>query len=153
MVEAAILAPLFVVFLAALLVGARIRNAGGAVDQAAADAARQASIARTAAQARTAATSGALATLRDKGLHCTPRVSLDLTAFALPVGRAGTVTARVTCTVHLAEITAPGMPGSRTVTATHRSMLDPFRGKAFGFPNSERVVALNRSREGRDGPP
>ncbi|GAA4617255.1 hypothetical protein GCM10023195_76960 [Actinoallomurus liliacearum] len=128
-VEAAILAPLFIVFLAALLVGARIRGAGAAVDQAAADAVRQASIARTPAQARSAATTSALATLHDKGLQCTPRISLDLAAFALPVGRPGTVTARVTCTVHFAEVTAPGMPGSRTVTKTHRSMLDPFRAR------------------------
>jgi Flp pilus assembly protein TadG len=55
-VEAAILAPVLIMFLAGLLIGARIRNAGAAVDQAAADAARQASIARTPAQARTAAT-------------------------------------------------------------------------------------------------
>jgi Flp pilus assembly protein TadG len=128
-VEAAILTPVFILFLAALLTGARIRSAGAAVTQAAADAARQASVARTPAQARSAATTSALATLRDKGLHCTPQVSLDLSGFNQPVGRPGTVSARVTCTVQLAEVAAPGMPGSRTVTKVHRSALDPFRGR------------------------
>jgi Flp pilus assembly protein TadG len=128
-VEAAILAPVFILFLAALLTGARIRAASAAVTQAAADAARQASIARTPAQARNAATTSALTTLRDKGLHCAPQVSLDLSGFNRPVGRPGTITARVTCTVQLAEVAAPGMPGSRTMTKVHRSALDPFRGR------------------------
>jgi Flp pilus assembly protein TadG len=128
-VEAAILAPVLIMFLAGLLIGTRIRSAGAAVNQAAADAARQASIARTPAQARTAATSSALATLRDKGLHCAPQISLDLSGFAQPVGQPGMVSARVTCKVQLSDVAAPGMPGSRTVTRMHRSPLDPFRGR------------------------
>jgi Flp pilus assembly protein TadG len=128
-VEAAILAPVFILFLAGLLTGARIRSAGAAVTQAAADAARQASIARTPAQARTVATTSALATLRDKGLHCTPHVSLDLSGFAQPVGRPATVSAQVTCTIQLSDVAAPGFPGSRTVTKVHRSPLDSFRGR------------------------
>jgi Flp pilus assembly protein TadG len=128
-VEAAILAPVLILFLAGLLTGARIRGASAAVSQAAADAARQASIARTPAQARIAAATSALATLRDKGLHCTPRVSLDLSGFAQPVGQPATVTARVTCTVRLSEVAAPGFPGSRTVTKIHRSPLDSFRAR------------------------
>lgn len=136
-VEAAILAPVFIVFLAALLVGARIRGAGAVVAQAAADAARQASIARTPAEARRAATASALSTLRDKGLHCTPTVSLDLSGFARPVGQVAAVTARISCTVRLTDVAAPGMPGARTVTMTRRSALDPYRGKTLGFGNSE----------------
>lgn len=147
-VEAAILAPVFILFLAALLTGARIRSASAGVTQAAADAARQASIARTPAQARSAATTSALATLRDKGLHCTPQVDLDLSGFNQPVGWPGTVIARVTCRVRLADVAAPGMPGSRTVTKVHRSALDPFRGRALGFTNSEGSAAANRSMDG-----
>jgi Flp pilus assembly protein TadG len=128
-VEAAILAPVLILFLAGLLTGARIRSASAAVTQAAADAARQASIARTPAQARIAATTSALATLREKGLHCTPRVSLDLTGFAQPVGWPAAVSARVTCTIQLSDVAAPGFPGSRTVTKVHRSPLDTFRAR------------------------
>jgi Flp pilus assembly protein TadG len=136
-VEAAILAPLFVVFLAALLVAMRIQHGSAAVSQAAADAARHASIARTAAQARTDATASALATLRDKGLHCTPRVTLDLSGFRRSLGHNGAVTAHVTCTVQLRDVALPGMPGSRTVTKTHRSPIDPYRGRALGVPSRE----------------
>lgn len=128
-IEAAILAPVFIMFVAALLVGARIENAEGAVDQAATDAARQASIARTQDQARTVATASALTTLRDKGLHCTPQVTLDLAAFTQPAGHAGVVTARVTCTVHLADVATAGLPGARTLSSSHRSVLDPFRAR------------------------
>ncbi|WP_329522171.1 TadE/TadG family type IV pilus assembly protein [Spirillospora sp. NBC_01491] len=128
-VEMAILAPLFVTFLAGLLVAMRIQHGGAVVSQAAADAARHASIARTAAQARTEATTGALSTLRDRGLHCTPDVALDLSGFARPTGQNATVTAKVTCAVRLADIALPGLPGSRTVTKTHRSPIDPYRGR------------------------
>jgi Flp pilus assembly protein TadG len=128
-VEAAILAPVFVMFLAGLLTGARLQRAIAAVDQAAADAARQASIARTPAQAQATAGTSALATLRDKGLHCAPQVHLDLSGFRQPVGRPAVVSASVSCRVGFADIAAPGVPGARTVTRTHRSPLDPYRGR------------------------
>jgi hypothetical protein len=128
-VEAAILVPLLITFLAALLLADRIRHASAAVTQAAADAARQASIARTPQQALADATSGAQATLHQQGLHCTPQVSVDVSGFSKPVGRPAIVTARVTCTERLSDITLPGMPGSRTVTKIHRSPLDVYRGR------------------------
>jgi hypothetical protein len=128
-VEAAILIPLFIAFLAALLIGDRIRHAGAAVTQAAADAARQASIARTPQQAHADAVSSAQATLRQEGLHCAPHVAVDVSGFQLPAGQPATITARVTCTERLSDIALPGMPGSRTVTKVHRSVLDLYRGR------------------------
>ncbi|RAY12957.1 pilus assembly protein [Actinomadura craniellae] len=128
-VEGAVLAPLFVTFLAALLVAMRVQHGSAVVSQAAADAARHASIARTAGQARADATASALTTLRGRGLHCTPRVTLDLSGFNRSVGQNATVTARVTCAVRLADVALPGMPGSRSVTKTHRSPIDPYRGR------------------------
>lgn len=126
-VEIAILAPVFIVFLAGLLVAMRIQHGSSVVAQAAADAARQASIARTSAQAQTAATSSAMATLHDRGLHCTPTVHLDLAGFTREVGQDATVAARVTCVIRLSDVALPGMPGSRTVTKSHRSPIDPYR--------------------------
>ncbi|MGH8878279.1 MAG: TadE/TadG family type IV pilus assembly protein [Stackebrandtia sp.] len=126
--EMAITAPLFVLFLAGLLVAMRIQHGGAVVSQAAADAARHASIARTPAQARADATTSALATLRDRGLHCTPNLTLDLSGFARPLGQDATVTAKVTCDVRLTDLALPGLPGSRTITKTHRSPIDPYRG-------------------------
>jgi hypothetical protein len=37
------------------------------------------------------------------------------------------VSATVTCTVSLSDLLVPGLPGSRTLTATFTSPLDPFR--------------------------
>lgn len=128
-IEVAILAPLFIAFLAGLLVAMRVQQGSAVVAQAAADAARHASIARTATQAHTDATSSAMATLRERGLHCTPTVRLDLSGFHRPVGQAGTVSANVTCVIRLSDIALPGMPGSRTVTKTHRSPIDLYRAR------------------------
>ncbi|TDB96928.1 TadE/TadG family type IV pilus assembly protein [Actinomadura sp. 7K534] len=128
-VEVAILAPLFIAFLAGLLVVMRIQHGSAIVAQAAADAARHASIARTATQARAEATSSAMTTLRDRGLHCTPTVRLDLSGFQRPVGQPATVSARVTCVIQLTDVALPGMPGSRVVTKAHRSPIDPYRGR------------------------
>jgi Flp pilus assembly protein TadG len=128
-VEAAILAPVFIMFIAALLVADRIRHASEVVSQAAADAARQASIARTPTQARTEATASALATLRQAGLHCAPQVDLDLSGFTRPVGQPATVSANVTCQVRLSDVTAGAMPGSRSISRTHRSPLDVYRAR------------------------
>ncbi|MBO2465984.1 TadE/TadG family type IV pilus assembly protein [Actinomadura violacea] len=127
MVETAILAPVFIIFLAGLLLVMRVVHGSAVVAQAAADAARQASIARTTGQARTDATASAMRTLHDRGLHCTPSVRLDLSGFHRPVGQATTVSARVTCVIKLSDLALTWMPGSRTVTKTHRSQIDPYR--------------------------
>jgi hypothetical protein len=36
----------------------------------------------------------------------------------------------VTCTVRLADLLVPGLPGSRTLTSTFVSPLDPYRSRA-----------------------
>jgi Flp pilus assembly protein TadG len=126
-VETAILAPLFILLLAGLLVVMRAAHGSAVVAQAAADAARQASIARTADQAQAAARTSAMSTLHDRGLQCTPSVRLDLSGFNRPVGQPATVSARVTCVIQLSDLALPSMPGSRTVTKTHRSPIDPYR--------------------------
>lgn len=126
-VETAILAPMFIAFLAGLLVVMRVTHGSAVVAQAAADAARQASIARTAGQAQSEARNSAMRTLRDRGLHCTPSIRLDLSDFSRPVGQPATVSAQVTCVIRLSDVGLPGMPGARTVTKIHRSPIDPYR--------------------------
>ncbi|MWA04610.1 pilus assembly protein [Actinomadura sp. LD22] len=127
-VETAILAPVFITFLAGLLVVMRVVHGSAVVAQAAADAARQASIARTAREAQAAASTSAMRTLHDRGLHCAPSVRLDLSGFNRPVGQPAVVSARVTCAIRLSDVGLPGMPGVRTVVKTHRSPIDPYRG-------------------------
>ena len=55
---------------------------------------------------------------------------MDTTGFSVPVGEPAQVSATVTCAVRLSDLTAvPGMPGSRALTATFTSPLDPYRAR------------------------
>jgi hypothetical protein len=57
-------------------------------------------------------------------------VTVDTTGFSVPVGEPAQVSATVTCAVRLSDLTAvPGMPGSRALTATFTSPLDPYRAR------------------------
>jgi Flp pilus assembly protein TadG len=129
-VELAPVAVVFLLFLALAIAAGRITIAHMAVQAAARDAARQASIARSPAQAQAAARASAETALRSDGLDCTPVVSVNTAGFTVPVGQPAQVTATVTCTVRLSDLTAvPGMPGARTLTATVASALDPYRAR------------------------
>ncbi|TDD13162.1 TadE/TadG family type IV pilus assembly protein [Nonomuraea diastatica] len=121
--------PLLLLILAAIVAG-RIVIAHAAVEAAARDAARQASLARTPLAAQQAALTSAASLLQAESLHCAPQVHIDTTGFGAPVGSPATVSARVTCTVALGDVTIPGMPGSKTITANFTSPLDPFRGRS-----------------------
>ena len=52
---------------------------------------------------------------------------MDTSGFASPVGPPANVTATVTCVVNLSDVAVPGLPGTRTITATMTSPLDTFR--------------------------
>lgn len=128
-IEAAVLAPAMLALIGVAIVGGRIQVAGGAIETAAHDAARAASISRTAAQARTNAYTAANATLSQAGLHCARLdVAVDTSGFAIPVGQPATVTADVTCIVDFADLVPTGgLPASRTLHARFTSVLDTFR--------------------------
>ncbi|WP_432563684.1 TadE/TadG family type IV pilus assembly protein [Kineococcus sp. SYSU DK003] len=106
----------------------RIAQAQNAVEEAAANAARQASLARTGNAAQSAATTSALTTLRQQGLQCADlRVQVDTSAFGTRVGTAANVSATITCPLALADLALPGMPGEKVVTASWVSPLDTIR--------------------------
>ena len=127
-IEAAILAPPLLVLIGLAIVGGRIQVAGAAIEGAAHDAARAASISRTAAEAQANAHAAASATLNQQGLHCTSlTVSVNTAGFAVPVGEPATVSASITCVVDFSDLVADGLPGSKTLTATFVSALDSFR--------------------------
>jgi Flp pilus assembly protein TadG len=128
-IEAAILAPPLLVLIGLAIVGGRIQVAGSAIEGAAHDAARAASISRTASEAHTNALSAAAATLDQQGLHCASlTVDINTAGFAVPVGEPATVSATVTCVVDFSDLAgADGLPGSKTLTASFVSALDTFR--------------------------
>ena len=126
--EAAIGVPAFLLFIALIIAGGRLAIADQAVQAAAAEAARSASISRTQGQAHTSAVSGAASSLANQKLQCTTKsVSVDTSGFASPVGTPASVTATVTCVVNLSDVAVPGLPGTRTITATMSSPLDTYR--------------------------
>jgi Flp pilus assembly protein TadG len=126
-IEAAILAPPLLLLLGLAILGGRIQIAGGAIEAAAHDAARAASISRTAPQAYINARNAANATLDQQGLHCaaTADVDIDTSGFLIPVGQPATVSVSVTCVVDFRDLV--GLPGSRTLSARFVSVLDTFR--------------------------
>lgn len=130
--ELVLLTPVIVALIGLMIAAGRTTLAQGSVAAAARDAARQASIARDASQAQDDATASAQATLAGEGLNCQPRVHLNLSGFAEPVGQPASVQARVVCRVSLSNLLVPGLPGSKTLTATFTSPLDPFRGRTAG---------------------
>ena len=126
--EAAIGVPAFLLFIALIIAGGRLAIADQAVQAAAAEAARSASISRTQGQAHGSAVSGATSSLASQKLQCTTKsVSVDTSGFASPVGTPASVTATVTCVVNLSDVAVPGLPGTRTITATMSSPLDTYR--------------------------
>jgi Flp pilus assembly protein TadG len=149
-IEAAILAPPLLALIALAVVGGRIQFSGGAIEAAAHDAARAASISRTTADARINAQAAAAATLGQQGLHCVgdPQVYIDTAGFDTPVGQPATVAATVSCTVDFSDLIADGVPGSRTLRASFVSSLDTFRTRAVGFTSRDAPSPVNHSAGG-----
>ncbi len=130
-IEMAVLAPALLALLGLVIVGGRISTAGSAVEQAAAVAAREASLARDARSARSAASEAVRASLDGQGITCRTLTSgVDVDGFSVPVGQPASVRVQVTCAVPLSDVAVPGMPGTRIVTASMTSTIDQFRGRS-----------------------
>ncbi|MGV4890755.1 TadE/TadG family type IV pilus assembly protein (plasmid) [Streptomyces viridosporus] len=126
--EAAIIVPPLIMFVCLAIAGGRIVTSGAKIDAAAEDAAREASIHRTAASAQAAAQAAAAESLNDQGITCASSdVSIDTGGLSVPVGQVGTVTVSISCTVNLADLLLPGVPGARTLTSTATSVVDQYR--------------------------
>jgi Flp pilus assembly protein TadG len=131
-VEMAILAPLFAMLLFASIWFGRITVAANAVDIAAHDAARAASISRTSGAAATNAQAAALATLQRQGLSCAggPTVVPDTSGFNQTGIDLEFVSVTVTCNVSVSDIAFPGVPRTWQVQSTFISPIDVFRERA-----------------------
>ncbi|QKE85128.1 pilus assembly protein [Arthrobacter sp. NEB 688] len=126
--EAAIGVPAFMLFVGLIIVGGRMAIAHQALESAAADAARAASISRSQASAEHAASEAARSSVTNQHLACaTPRVSVDTSGFRSRPGTPATATVTISCRVPLADLAVPGVPGSRIVTATSSSPIDTYR--------------------------
>jgi Flp pilus assembly protein TadG len=132
--EFVILAPPLLFIVGLIIALGFISNAQNSVSDAARDAARQASLQLNPGSASAAGYSTALAALTADGLHCSslsvnvqPYGADGLHGFQVAVGQPAAVSATVTCTVPLAQIIVPGLPGSQTIEAHFASPLDLYR--------------------------
>jgi Flp pilus assembly protein TadG len=127
-IEAAIGVPAFMLFVGLIIFAGRTAVAQQAVESAAADAARSASIARTAPVASEDARDAARASLTNQQLRCVDiSVAVDTGDFNKPIGSAGAVKVTVECRLDLSDLSVPGVPGSRIVKASMTSPLDSWR--------------------------
>lgn len=126
--ELVIWAPVLLLVAAVIVLAGRIAQATQAVEVAAAEAARAASAAGTHAQATARAKSAATVALSSAGLRCTSTsVTIDTSEWSRPAGSAARVSAQIGCRLGLADLSIPGVPGSKDVRATASSALDQYR--------------------------
>lgn len=123
-VEAAILIPLVVTILSVMLAGFRVWQARTDLRQTAAAAARAASLARSLDEASARVRQVVDA---NPGTCADPQISADLHSLAAPAGTSGEVRVTLTCTVPLADLGLPLVPGHRTVSATGVAPVDTYR--------------------------
>lgn len=128
-VEAAIGVPAFALFVGLIIFGGRTATTHQAVETAAADAARAASIERTANSARTQAISAATVSLANQDVRCLDiDVAVDASEFSRAVGEPAAVSVTIRCRLDLSDLSAvPGVPGSRLIKTTATSPLDTWR--------------------------
>lgn len=128
--EFAMTVPVLVLLFGIVVGGARTWLARGAVEQAAAAAARGASLARTPGEAQRLGGDLALAQAALGGLRCDRwGVDVDAAALGRSAGRAGEVSATVTCAVPLGDVLVPGWPGSVEVRTVATAVVDRYRGR------------------------
>lgn len=131
-IEMAILMPVFVALFTTVVVIGRTANATSAVEAAAYNAARTASLARDYATATEQAQTAVQTTLADYGVGCQNLtvVIQDAAEFAKQVGTLASVTATVTCQVTYADVDLLGVPDNLTVSASFVSPLDQYRSRS-----------------------
>lgn len=123
-----IMAPVLLAFTLLCIAGGRLWLANQAVDAAAFDAARTASIARNAQAAGTGARSTAQASLANRQIRCTrTQVSIDTSGFSRPVGTPATVQVTLQCVVNLEDVTLPGLPSTLSIEKSATSSIDSYR--------------------------
>ena len=127
-IEAAIAVPAFALFVGLIIFGGRTAVVRHSVESAAADAARSASILRVEADAKKAAKDAAVTNLANQGINCLRvDVDIDTQQFSHDVGTPAQVDVTVSCLLDLSDLSVPGVPGTRTISATMTSPIDTWR--------------------------
>ncbi|MGA2826357.1 MAG: TadE/TadG family type IV pilus assembly protein [Streptosporangiaceae bacterium] len=128
-VELVVIAPALVLLLLLVAAGGRWVESHGAIDGAARDAARAASVARTAGSAVSLAQQSADADLATSGWCDGGTVAVGVTGFppdGALVAPGDAVTVTVSCNVNMSPFTALGFNAASPVTGSAVAPLDPF---------------------------
>lgn len=128
-VETALLAPALILFVGLLLTLGRLALADQQIAAATTAAARAASLERSSSRAESAARTTLDSVLSERGVECRrARVRVDAAGVDRSVGQFATVRVHVRCTLSLADISLPLVPGSLEIAAEAGSPVDPLRG-------------------------
>jgi hypothetical protein len=128
-VELVVLAPATLLMLTLVVVGGRVVLSSEAVEAAAADGARAASLERGPVAARSAADAAIRQSIVDQHLSCEGlSIAVDTSGYSVPVGEPASVAVDLSCRVPLEDV-GNWLP-SRAVAGHAVSPLDPYRGRA-----------------------
>lgn len=133
-IEMAIAMPLLLTLLALAMVVGRTANAVSAVEMAAYDGARTASLARDHDTARAQATASVRDSLQRQGYSCVDPPEVVVSGvpeepWSVPVGRPASVVVQVSCRVSYLDVAVRSMPTERTITRHFVSPLDQYRSR------------------------
>jgi Flp pilus assembly protein TadG len=119
-----IVAPVLLLVIVLMVALGRVDSAQGDVESAARAGVQAAVVQADASAAQTQASSAVTSTLAGAGLTCpSPQITTNTSNFVA----GGSVSVTVTCATSLADVSVPGVPGSKTLTATSVAHLDQFR--------------------------
>lgn len=125
--ELVIVAPAMIALLLLLAIGGRLTETRLAVQGAARNGARAASLERESGDAVEAAKSSVESSLKDRELTCDPlNVVTDTTRFSPPGGEVGLVSVTVECTVRMTGFD-PLFSGTRLIRGKFSEPIDRFR--------------------------
>lgn len=126
--ETVLLAPAMMAFVALIVFGARVSLAQQAVQVAANDAARSASIERSQEAAVASSSRSAEATLTTQDLECSSvNVQVDASGFDVALGEKAQVETTVTCVVSMGSLSMLGIPGRMEISRSATSPIDSYR--------------------------
>jgi Flp pilus assembly protein TadG len=122
--ELVIVAPVLLLVIVLMVALGRVDSAQGDVESAARAGVQAAVVQADAGDAQIQATDAVTSTLAGVGLTCpAPQITTDTSNFVA----GGSVSVTVTCVTSLADVSIPGVPGSKTLTATSVAHIDEFR--------------------------
>ena len=124
--ELALITPALLLVLLFVVTLGRVATAQEDVDDAAAQAARAASVVPDPAQARGAAREAASAAVAAKSLPCS---GLDVVVDTSAFHPGGVIAVDVSCPVGLGRLAGMGLPGSKVLTSRAVEVIDTYRGQ------------------------